>query len=101
MANPNKRFPMSHVIGLVLSIVMTLAAAWAALESDLSRTVVLVIIVVLAILQAMLQLFMFMHMTESENGVWQTLNIAYAFFIAITVVAGSVWVMYFGIHGYH
>jgi cytochrome aa3-600 menaquinol oxidase subunit IV len=47
---------------------------------------------VLAFLQAAIQLFMFMHVTEGE-GRWQVGKMLSAGFIAIVIVAGSVWVM--------
>lgn len=87
--------PTKHILGFLLSLVLTFLALWFAFSSHLSKTVILTSIIVLAILQALLQLLMFMHMTESKDGKWQTTNIIYAFFIAICVVAGSIWVMSF------
>lgn len=107
MANPNQRssaahdrFPWKHLIGFGLSIVLTLMALWVALYTDLSVKTILIIIFLFAVLQALLQLLLFMHMTESSSGKLQTRTMLYAAFIAITVVAGSVWVMSSG-HAEH
>ncbi|KZZ85411.1 MULTISPECIES: cytochrome aa3 quinol oxidase subunit IV [Bacillaceae] len=93
------KFPWSNVIGFALSIVLTLLALWVGLASGFSDTTILIIIFVFAFFQAALQLLMFMHMTESSSGWIQTLNTVFAAFIAIVIVAGTVWVM--GSHGGH
>lgn len=94
-------FPWKHLIGFVLSLVLTAAAVFVVLKMDFSTGATMWIITIFAIVQAVLQLVMFMHMTESEDGIWQTSTILYAAFIAAVVVVGSVWVMYFGIHRDH
>lgn len=98
MANTKKKFPFSHVAGFILSLFMTFAAAGIALDSGLPIKTIMWLIGILAVLQAGLQLFMFMHMTEGEDGKTNFINIAYSFFIAIVIVAGTIWVMSFGVH---
>jgi cytochrome aa3-600 menaquinol oxidase subunit IV len=98
-------FPWKHLIGFVLSIVLTLFALWVALETDLSLTWILIIIFGFAFLQAALQLLMFMHVTENSTsskltGRVQVGNILFAAFVAIVIVIGSVWVMAAG-HAEH
>jgi cytochrome aa3-600 menaquinol oxidase subunit 4 len=95
MANHHETFPWKHIIGFVLSLVLTFAALWVVLSSGLATKLIISIIVILALLQAGLQLFLFMHLTESDSGKIQTINMAYAFFIAVVVVVGSIWVMWF------
>lgn len=58
----------------------------------------MVIVVGLALVQAAIQLLMFMHMTESEDSSVQVGTILYSVFIAVAVVAGTIWVMSFGMH---
>ncbi|OQP06736.1 cytochrome aa3 quinol oxidase subunit IV [Geobacillus sp. 46C-IIa] len=88
-------FPWKHIIGFLLSLVLTFAALWVALSSGLPLKAVIVVIVLFAVIQASLQLFMFMHVNESDSGRMQTLNMVYSFFIAVVIVAGSIWVMQF------
>ncbi|PJW13641.1 cytochrome aa3 quinol oxidase subunit IV [Geobacillus sp. Manikaran-105] len=88
-------FPWKHIIGFLLSLILTFAALWVALSSGLPLKAVIVIIVLFAIIQASLQLFLFMHVNESDSGKVQTFNMVYSFFIAVVVVAGSIWVMQF------
>ncbi|ABO68725.1 cytochrome aa3 quinol oxidase subunit IV [Geobacillus thermodenitrificans] len=91
----HESFPWKHLIGFVLSLLLTFAALWVALSSGLPLKAVIVVIVLFAMIQASLQLFMFMHVVESDSGKVQTFNMVYSFFIAVIVVAGSVWVMQF------
>ncbi|MED1864073.1 cytochrome aa3 quinol oxidase subunit IV [Fictibacillus nanhaiensis] len=104
-ANEHHGFPWKHLIGFVLSIVLTLFALWIALETDLSMTWILIIIFGFAFLQAALQLLMFMHVTENSTksnltSRVQIGNILFAAFVAIVIVIGSVWVMTAG-HAKH
>lgn len=91
--NKNNSFPLSHIIGFIFSLVLTFGAAVIALKTDLSPTVIMWIIGTLAFLQAGIQLFMFMHLREGEDGTANVVNMIYAVFMAIVIVAGSVWVM--------
>ncbi|MDN4071478.1 MULTISPECIES: cytochrome aa3 quinol oxidase subunit IV [Fictibacillus] len=114
MANPQNQavsnehggIPWKHVVGYILSIVLTALALWVTFETGFSKQTILIIIFIFAFLQAALQLLMFMHMTESSEksssltGKTQTGNILFAAFIAIVIVAGSVWVMSAG-HAKH
>lgn len=87
------KFPISHVIGFLCSIALTFFAVWIALKTELSFHTILFIIGGLAVIQAGLQLYMFMHMNEGEDSKTQTINIIYAIFTAVVIVAGSIWVL--------
>lgn len=93
------RFPWKHFIAFLFSIVLTLMALWTTFSSGLSINMIVAVIIVLAICQAALQLLMFMHLTERNSKVL-TGTMLYAAFIAITIVAGSIWVMSSG-HAAH
>ncbi|RWZ60613.1 cytochrome aa3 quinol oxidase subunit IV [Halobacillus fulvus] len=104
MASSKKGIPKNHVIGFILSLVMTVAAAWAAIRSDLPVTWVIIGIMVLALLQAGVQLFMFMHVIEAGSGgghvPWNMMF--HGFALAAILVAGSLFTMSFGFdHGDH
>jgi cytochrome aa3-600 menaquinol oxidase subunit IV len=87
------KFPISHVIGFISSLALTFFAVWVAFKTNLSFNTILIIIGGLALIQAGLQLYMFMHMNEGEDGKTQSINIIYALFTAVVIVAGSIWVM--------
>lgn len=94
MEHTHKKYPVGHILGFVLSLVMTILAIWVALHTPLPKTVIMTIIGALSFLQAGMQLFMFMHVNESENKKIQVINITYALLIALTVIIGSIWVMH-------
>jgi len=94
MEHNHTKYPVGHIVGFVLSLVMTILAIWVALHTPLSKTVIMTVIGALSFLQAGMQLFMFMHVNESENKKIQIINITYALLIALTVIIGSVWVMH-------
>ncbi|MGG1674477.1 cytochrome aa3 quinol oxidase subunit IV [Neobacillus sp. NRS-1170] len=96
MEKNHKGFPVTHVIGFIMSLVLTFAALGVAIKTSLPFKTILWIIGSLAVIQAGLQLYMFMHMNEGEDGKSQVINVAYGFFIAVITVAGSIWVMSFG-----
>ncbi|HET7578712.1 MAG TPA: cytochrome aa3 quinol oxidase subunit IV [Bacillales bacterium] len=89
-------FPWKQIIAFVLSIILTLLALWVAFDTGFSTKMILGIIVIFAFLQAFLQLFMFMHVTETKDGRVQTWNMIHAFIAFIVIIAGSIWVMAFG-----
>jgi cytochrome aa3-600 menaquinol oxidase subunit 4 len=96
MAKNTKGFPLTHVLGFIASLVLTFAALGIALKTSLPFKTILWVIGSLAVIQAALQLYMFMHMNEGEDGKSQIINVVYGFFIAFVTVAGSIWVMSFG-----
>lgn len=98
MANNKKGFPISHIVGFVLSLALTFIAVAVAFKTDLPAKTIVWIIGIMAGVQAVLQLFMFMHMNEGEDNKTQIINIAYGVFIALVTVVGSIWVMSFGGH---
>ncbi|MGV2939111.1 cytochrome aa3 quinol oxidase subunit IV [Mesobacillus sp. LC4] len=93
MDNHSKVFPISHVIGFFMSLILTFGAAWIALQSSLSMKAVMWIIGTLAVFQAGIQLYMFMHINEGDDKITNNINILYSAFIAVVIVAGSIWVM--------
>lgn len=100
MSKKSSRFPLSHVLGFLLSLVLTFAAALVALKTSLSTQVIMWIIGGLAVAQAGLQLFMFMHVTEGEDKNTQVANIAYGIFMVLVIVVGTIWIMS-GLHKHH
>ncbi|MBO1513389.1 cytochrome aa3 quinol oxidase subunit IV [Metabacillus bambusae] len=89
----HNHFPWSQIIGFIFSIVLTFLAVWLGLYTDLPLNTIIIIVFSLAFLQAAIQLFMFMHVSEGESGVWQVGKMISAALIAIIIVVGTVWVM--------
>ncbi|WP_134701833.1 cytochrome aa3 quinol oxidase subunit IV [Ammoniphilus sp. YIM 78166] len=91
-------FPKSQIFGLFLSLVLTFGAGFIALKTSLSFGMIMAIIGTLALIQAGLQLFMFMHVSEGEDGKTNIINMLYSLFCAIVIVFGTIWVMTLGTH---
>jgi cytochrome aa3 quinol oxidase subunit IV len=83
-----------QLIGYILSLVLTALTFAVVLYTTVPMTVKITLVLVLAILQLLVQLIYFMHIGESEK-VYNVINISFAIFVAITVVAGSIWIMSF------
>lgn len=81
-------------IGFGLSLLLTFAALLVILETPWAVGIKLTVISILAILQFLVQLIYFMHITESlEDKVWTIINTAFAVFVAVVTVFGSIWIM--------
>ncbi|HLR02030.1 MAG TPA: cytochrome aa3 quinol oxidase subunit IV [Virgibacillus sp.] len=91
-----KKYPLKHIVGYVLSIVLTILAAWTAVGSDLPSVWIVAGIMALAVIQAGIQLFMFMHIIESgvTHTPWNMMF--HSFVVASIIVAGSLFTMSFG-----
>ncbi|PWI59014.1 cytochrome aa3 quinol oxidase subunit IV [Sulfoacidibacillus thermotolerans] len=90
----HETFPWKHILGFVLSLVLTFAALGLVLSAALPLTAVIVSIVVLAVLQLLVQLLLFMHLTERHGPATHVLTLVFGFFVAFTIVAGSAWIMF-------
>lgn len=95
ISHAHRGFPWKHVIGLILSLALTIIALWVAVYMTLPVAATLAIIVILALMQALIQLFMFMHLSEATAPWIQITGIIFGVFTAFAVVAGSIWIMWF------
>jgi cytochrome aa3 quinol oxidase subunit IV len=92
----HETFPWKHIIGYVLSLILTILAFWIALKLHLSVGATIATILALAIIQMAVQLFMFMHITERIHGdAFQKVMIYSGIVFAAMVVIGTIWVMTF------
>lgn len=87
-------FPIKHVVGYVSSLVLSALAL--VVLMDFPQAVKMGILVVTAILQASLQLVLFMHIGESDNRKALYINIAYALFVALVTIFGSLFIFVWG-----
>jgi cytochrome aa3 quinol oxidase subunit IV len=92
--------PWPQIIGLVLSVVLTLVALWLVLIHALTHNVLLFIILALAVAQIFVQLFFFMHITEGQGPKWHLWMLAVGMLFVVTIVACSIWIMSFGSEAY-
>ncbi|GMA51471.1 cytochrome o ubiquinol oxidase subunit IV [Alicyclobacillus contaminans] len=92
----HRGFPWSHVVGLVVSLVLTFAALWLVQAHAMPHGLLLAVILVLAVLQIVVQLFFFMHFLESYGPRYHVTSLALAFVFTVCIIAGSLWIMTFG-----
>ncbi|MBP1906107.1 cytochrome aa3 quinol oxidase subunit IV [Paenibacillus turicensis] len=90
-----KLFPLQHVMGYVFSLILS-AVALLAVFGDLSYTWGLVILLVCAMVQMGVQLFLFMHISENRSRGTLYVNIAYAMFVALVTIFGTLFAMIWG-----
>ncbi|WDL99511.1 cytochrome aa3 quinol oxidase subunit IV [Alicyclobacillus sp. ALC3] len=89
-------FPWKHIIGYLLSLVLTAIAFWVSLVLHFSTAQTIGTILGLAVIQMAVQLFLFMHLTEKIHGdAVQKVFIYTGIMFALVVVIGSMWVMTF------
>lgn len=89
-------FPIRHVMGYLASLVLS-AAALTVIYADLSDSANIVILLITALIQASLQLFLFMHIGENaETKTELYLNIAYALFVGLVTIFGTLFIFVWG-----
>ncbi len=88
-------FPRHHVMGFVFSLVLSLAAltVW---YFDMSFTAGMTVLLVTAAAQASVQLLLFMHIGETSDKASLYINIAYALFVGVITILGSMFTMIWG-----
>lgn len=89
------KFPWSHVIGYILSLVLTIIALVAGLNHMASLVALMTIILVLAAIQILVQLFFFMHITEKHGPRYNVITLIVAFTFTFAIIGGSIWIMAF------
>ncbi|CAM3648324.1 MULTISPECIES: cytochrome aa3 quinol oxidase subunit IV [Paenibacillus] len=87
-------FPIKHVAGYISSLVLSAVALVVLL--DIPAGSKMAILLVTAVLQAAVQLMLFMHVGESEDKKSVYINIAYALFVALVTILGTLFIFVWG-----
>ncbi len=88
----------TYIVGFVLSLLCTLAAFSAAYlhvssgHSFPAHELILPVLAILALAQLVVQLVFFLHFGK-KSGAWNKVAFAFALFVAILVIGGSLWIM--------
>lgn len=90
-----KLFPTQHVMGYVFSLILSVVAL-SVIFWDLSMAVGMTILLIAAAIQMGLQLFLFMHIGENGSKTALYTNIAYALFVGLVTVFGTLFTMIWG-----
>ncbi|MFD1204303.1 MULTISPECIES: cytochrome aa3 quinol oxidase subunit IV [Sporosarcina] len=88
-------FPVPHVIGFVSSLLLSLIAL-VVVKFNLTFAAGMTILGITALFQAGLQLFLFMHVGENEDKRSLLTNIAYALFVGLVTIFGTLFAMLWG-----
>lgn len=84
----------TYIIGLILSIVLTLIAFGVVMTGGLGTMATLVTVVVTAVLQVLVQLILFMHLNTKAEGGWNVISFVFTLGILTLIVGGSLWIMH-------
>lgn len=88
-------FPWSHIVGYLLSLVLTVAAFELVFNHVAKFGVLLLVILILAALQILVQLLFFMHVTERHGPYYHMMMFGVALFFVFVFIAASIWIMTF------
>lgn len=83
-----------YIVGLSLSIVLTLAAYGLVVQGNLPVRAIIGVIVGLAVVQLFVQLFFFLHMGTEKKPRWNMMAFAFMALIVVIVAFGSIWIMH-------
>ena len=85
----------SYIIGLILSLVLTVIPFGMVMHGGFDKTTTVVAIVIMAVLQVLVQLILFMHMNlKTREGRDSGSFVFFTAVILSLVIGGSVWIMY-------
>ncbi|AZK45050.1 cytochrome aa3 quinol oxidase subunit IV [Paenibacillus lentus] len=90
-----KLFPLQHVMGYVSSLVLSIVAL-TVLFFDMTYVMQMTVLFVCAIIQMSVQLFVFMHIGETGSKTSLYTNIAYALFVGLVTIFGTLFTMIWG-----
>jgi len=90
-----KLFPVHHVMGYVFSLILSVVALSVILW-DMPLAVGMTILLICAAIQMGVQLFMFMHIGENGSKTALLTNIAYALFVGLITLFGTLFTMIWG-----
>ena len=82
-----------YVVGLLLSVVLTVVPFGIIMLDIMSGTPAVVVILVCAVAQLMVQLVFFLHMNTSSEQLWNTTSAMFIVVLVAIVIVGSIWIM--------
>lgn len=88
-----------HIFGFVCSILLTFFALYIGIGTTLPMSTRVIVIFALAVLQLLIQLIYFMHIGEGNHKFYNFINMAFSIFMAVVIVAGSIWIMLYNTMG--
>lgn len=90
----NQKTLGSYVTGLILSLLLTLAAFGLIEKRILTDAHLYIALAVLAITQLFVQSLCFLRLNASAEGRWSLMPFLFCILIIAILVGGSLWIMY-------
>lgn len=95
IANASDRKTLSsYIVGLGLSIVLTLMAFGLVGKRIFSDKYSYIVLALLAVIQLIVQAVCFLRLNNSREGQWNLMPFLFTLFIIAILVCGSLWIMY-------
>jgi cytochrome o ubiquinol oxidase operon protein cyoD len=82
-----------YVIGLVLSVILTVAAFYIVRTSVVWGPGIPAALITLAVAQIGVHLVFFLHLTTAPDNTNNALALAFGVLIVVLIIAGSLWIM--------
>lgn len=84
----------SYLIGLLVSLTLTIISFYLVWANVLSAQSLVYSLIGLALLQATAQLLFFMHLGKEEKPRWESISFFFMLTCVLIIVLGSLWIMY-------
>ncbi len=82
-----------YIVGLMLSIALTVVPFSIIMFDLMSGTAAVVVILVCAVAQVLVQLVFFLHMNTSSEQLWNTTSAVFVVVLVAILIVGSIWIM--------
>ncbi|HDR9156109.1 TPA: cytochrome o ubiquinol oxidase subunit IV [Burkholderia vietnamiensis] len=83
-----------HVVGFVLSVLLTAASFGLVMAGVLAPKAALIALAVLAFAQILVHLVCFLHMNTASSQRWNVMAFSYTVLTALILIVGTLWVMH-------
>lgn len=90
----------TYTTGFALSLILTAAAFWLVYARPLGADLMAAALVLLALLQLIVQVVCFLHLGR-ERTHWNAIALAFAAFVILILVGGTLWIMAHLTHNAH
>lgn len=84
----------SYLIGLLLCVILTLAAFYIAAYRPFSVNYLYIVLTGLALTQFVVQVTCFLRLNTQAEGRWNLMPLLFSIIVIMILVGGSMWIMY-------
>ncbi len=84
----------THLLGFILSIILTIISFAAAMSSPTSHAITLTVIISSGLIQVLVHIICFLHMNISSKEHWNLTALLFTITVICIILIGSLWIMY-------